>query len=64
MRCKWRKFENTFIYHCKEILRVDTYDIWGRMFHEIFYIIYLASTVTEKSFKDTNVKTDSLCDLK
>ena len=48
-----------FIYHCKEILRVDTYDIWRRMFHQIFYIIYLASTVTEKSLKDTDVKTDS-----
>ena len=29
------------------------------MFHQIFYVIYLASTATEKSVKGTEVKTDS-----
>ena len=29
------------------------------MFHQIFCVIYLASTVTEKSVKYTGVKTDS-----
>ena len=29
------------------------------MFHQIFYVVYLPSAATEKSVKDTEVKTDS-----